>query len=93
VLFSRHYAEDVTRHISYVCDVNPYREGNLCFTRPLTGKTWHGEFFHRGRRIKIPELTKNYFLTCMSEPTDSLNPKRELNLDDIDDIYPSVDEM
>ncbi len=29
----------------------------------------------------------------MSEPTDSLNPKRELNLDDIDDIYPSVDEM
>ncbi len=48
VLFSRHFAEDVTRHISYVCDVNPYREGNLCFTRPLTGKTWHGEFFHRG---------------------------------------------
>ncbi len=42
--FHRHFAEDVTRQIIYVCDVNPYREGKLCFTRPLSEKKWHGEF-------------------------------------------------
>jgi len=41
----RHFAEDVGRQIIYVCDVNPYREGNLCFTRSFSTRTWHGEFY------------------------------------------------
>ena len=48
IFICRHFAEDAGRQISYLCDVNPYREGsNLCYSRTLTGKSWRRKIHHQ----------------------------------------------